>query len=130
MDVACGMLFLILSNVKINSNNQKLRRRLYAITEALPTTRQIELIRKKEFVTTAFDPEDEIFVVHLVFFVSSNDVYLFYRVQIVSLKIDEVLITVPTKYSDFANIFSPGLAVELSEYMEMNDHVIELIDGK
>ena len=35
---------------------------------------------------------------------------------------------IPTKYSDFADIFSPELASELPEHTRINDHSIELVD--
>ena len=33
--------------------------------EALPTTRRVEIINKKEFAVTALNKDDEIFVVHI-----------------------------------------------------------------
>ncbi len=33
-----------------------------------------------------------------------------------------------SEYANFANVFSPKLAVELSEYMEINNHAIKLVD--
>lgn len=59
MDIAFGMLFLILSNVKINFTNRKLRWKLYTTAKVLPTTQQIQLFRKKEFAIAALDPENE-----------------------------------------------------------------------
>ena len=44
------------------------------------------------------------------------------------LKADRVSIKVPSKYADFANVFSPKLVAELPEYMRINDHAIELMD--
>ena len=41
---------------------------------------------------------------------------------------NEASTLIPTKYSDFANIFSPELALELSEYTGINDHAIKLVD--
>ena len=32
------------------------------------------------------------------------------------------------KYSDFADVFSPELASELSEYIKINYHAIKLVD--
>ena len=36
---------------------------------------------------------------------------------------------VPVKYADFADVFSPDLASELSEHAGVDDHVIELVDA-
>ncbi len=50
------------------------------------------------------------------------------RAQIAHLKTDEALSEVPGEYSDFADAFSPKLAVELLEHTGINDHAIELVD--
>ncbi len=51
------------------------------------------------------------------------------RVQIAHLKADEASTKVSSKYTDFADIFSPKLAVELPEHTGINDHTIELVDN-
>ncbi len=50
------------------------------------------------------------------------------RAQIVHLKVDEGPTKVPSEYIDFADVFSPKLAAELSEHIEINDHAIELVN--
>ncbi len=50
------------------------------------------------------------------------------KAQIAQLKADEVFTKVSSKYADFAGIFSPTLAVELLEHMEINNYAIELVD--
>ena len=37
---------------------------------------------------------------------------------------------IPTKYSDFSNVFSLDSAVELLEHTRINDHFINLLDNK
>lgn len=103
---------------------------MYTATKVLPITRQIELIGKKKFAVVAFDLKNKIFVIHIVFFVSSKNVYPFCRAQIALLKIDRALTTVFPEYSNIADVFSPKLEVEVPEYIEINDHVIDLINGK
>lgn len=51
------------------------------------------------------------------------------KAQIVHLKADEASIKIPSKYTDFADIFLPNLAAKLSEYMGINNHAIELVDN-
>ena len=50
------------------------------------------------------------------------------RAQIAYLKADEAQTKVPDDYTDFADVFSLKLAVELPKYMKINDHAIELMD--
>ena len=50
------------------------------------------------------------------------------RAQISYLKGDEALTKVPSKYADFADIFSAKLAVELPKYTRINNHAIKLLN--
>ncbi len=51
------------------------------------------------------------------------------RAQIAHLKVDEAPTKVPSEYADFADVFSPKIAAELSEHTGINDHAIELVDN-
>ena len=81
-----------------------------------------------------FDLESETFVVHVAS-PSSNaspsssphDVYPSQKPQISILITEEALIKVPTEYLDFADVFSPNLASELSKHTGINNHAIELV---
>ena len=113
---------------------------------------------KKEFATTAFDPEHETYIIHVASLssaplVASLDVYPFRRPQISGLIAEEALVAsldvhpsrgpqisgliaeeaptkVPAEYLDFADVFSPDLASELPEYTGINNHTIELVEGQ
>ncbi len=52
------------------------------------------------------------------------------RAQIAHLKADEAPTEVSSEYTDFADVFSPKLAAELSEQTGINDHAIELVDDR
>ena len=65
MEVVLGMPFLALNNADIQFAEKELTWRFYTTAEALPTTKQIELIDKKEFAKPALDEESETFVVHV-----------------------------------------------------------------
>ncbi len=51
------------------------------------------------------------------------------KAQIAHLKADEALFEVPSKYTNFANVFSPKLTVELPEYTGINNHTIKFVDN-
>ncbi len=51
------------------------------------------------------------------------------RAQIAYLIADKVLSKVPSKYANFADVFSPKLATELLEHTGINDHAIEFVDN-
>ena len=137
-EVVLGMPFLTLSGADVDFSGRELRWKTYTVEEALPTTRRVELVGKKEFAAAALDPEHETYVVH-VGSVSSNaspsssasqlNVHPSRRPQISGLIAEEAPTKVPAKYSDFADVFSPDLASELLEYTGINDHAIELVEG-
>ena len=118
LEIVFGIPFLTLSGADINFLGQELRWRTYTTKEALSTTRRIELVGKKKFATAVLDPESEIFVVYVTSF-SSNalpssfplDVHPSRKPQISSLIAEEAPTKVSVKYSNFANVFSPDLAL-------------------
>ena len=66
MEMILRMLFLTFSNIDIQFAKKELIWRFYTAVEALPTTKRVELIDKKEFAKTVLDEKSEIFVVHVV----------------------------------------------------------------
>ena len=63
--VILGMLFLTFSNVDVQFAQGELTWRSYTPAEALPTTKRVELINKKEFAKAALDENSEAFVIHV-----------------------------------------------------------------
>ena len=58
-EVVHGMSFLTLSGADVDFLGRELRWKPYSTEEALPTTRRVELVGKKEFAAVALDPEHE-----------------------------------------------------------------------
>ena len=48
--------------------------------------------------------------------------------QIAYLKVDKALTKVPSKYTDFTDVFSPKLAAKLQEHIKINNYTIELVE--
>ena len=63
MEMVLRMPFLTLSNANIQFVEKELTWRSYTAIEALPTTKRVELIDKKEFAQAALDEESKTFVV-------------------------------------------------------------------
>ncbi len=86
--------------------------RFYTIGDVFPTTKQIELIGKKKFPVAALNLEYEAFVEHIAALSvdSGDEVHPSRKAQIAHLKVDKAPTKVPSKYADFANVFSPKLA--------------------
>ena len=127
-EVVFGMPFLTLSGVDVDFLDRELRWRTYTTEEALPTTRRVELVGKKEFAAAALDPEHETFVVHVASLNLVPGIHPDREAQIASLLTEEVKI--PDEYSDFTDVFSEEKALVLPERTELNEHAIDLEDGK
>ena len=65
-EIVFGILFLTLSSADIDFLDWKFRWRTYTTKEALPTTKQIGLIKNKEFSAVALDPEYETFIIYIM----------------------------------------------------------------
>ena len=124
------MLFLIISNADIDFQARNLQWRSYITGNVFLTTKRGELIGKKEFAATIFDLEHEIFIIHVAALSRNpgDEMHPSKRAQIAYLKADEVSIKVPSKYADFADVFSLKLVAELPKHTGINDHAIELMD--
>ena len=64
-EVVLGMPFLTLSNADVQFVEKELTWRTYTTAEALPTTKRVELIDKKEFAKVALDENSETFVIYV-----------------------------------------------------------------
>ena len=111
--------FLTFSNANIQFAQKELTWRSYTTAEALPTTKRVEIIDRKEFAKAALDKHVEAFVVHVTSLsLNSMSIYPAREAQIASLVAKEVKI--PTKYSDFSDVFSEEKALILPEVTELN----------
>lgn len=90
-------------------------------------------VGKKHFLGTILDPKDENLVIHVVslaiFDINRN--HFLGNAERVCLQVDETSIIVSFQYSQLAvPDFSPELAANVSEYIEINNHAINFIDNK
>lgn len=73
-----------------------------------------------------------IVIVHVMFLAISNTskVNSFYKALIASLQINKAPKIVLLENSDYVDVFSPKLIVELSKYIRINNHAINLVNSK
>lgn len=90
----------------------------------------MELIDRKAFVAAALSENEETFVVHVAALLGSTEMTIppAREAQIASLNVEEA--TIPSEYSDYANVFSNDSAAELPEHTGIDDHAIDPLDDK
>ncbi len=131
MEVVLKMSFLAFSNADIQFDAKSLTWRSYTAAEALPTARWVELIDKHEFAKAALDENSETFVVHVAALeVPEPVVHPFRALLLAALQQDKAPTEIPREYADYADVFSFDLAMELPENIGINEHAIELVEGK
>ena len=129
------MPFLTFGNADMQFAKKELTWRLYTAVEALPITKRVELIDKKEFAKAALDEESKTFLVHVTALraplgLAKMTIHPARAAQIAALKQDEAPTKVPSEYTDYADVFSFDLVMELSEDTSINKHAIKLHNGK
>ena len=130
LEVILGMLFLTLSKANVRFAEQEFVWKIFTAAEALPTTKKVEIIDKKKFAAAALNTDNKTFVVHVAALAEPTTMPIFSSCpsQIASLMSEKTEILI--KYSNFPNIFSSDFAVELTEYIGINDHPINLLNNK
>ena len=124
------MFFLAFSNVNVSFADNDLIWKTYIIDKALPTTKRIQIINRKEFAKATLDPNQKVFVVHVATLTSEMTIHLFCQAQITLLKAEKSPFTVPAQYSDFADVFSEKFAVVLPKHPKIKTYAIELKEDK
>ena len=104
------------------------------------TTKRVELVGKKDFAATIFDPEYETYVVYVASLSSTPlivslestllDVHSFRRPQIFGLIAEKAPTKVSNTYANFVNIFSLDLASKIPKNTGINNHAIKLVNGQ
>lgn len=89
----------------------------YTIGKALPITKRVELIDKKEFTKTALDAHVEAYVMHVTS-ILTIEWYPAREIQIASLLIEQVKI--PAVYSDYSDVFSEKNSLVILETNNLN----------
>ena len=64
-EVILKMLFLKISNADMSFGKKTLTWKTYITNKALPTTEQVQIINKKDFIIAALDADSKTFVVHV-----------------------------------------------------------------
>ena len=89
------------------------------------------MIDKHEFTRAALDKNSETFVVHVVALEALElAIHPSRAPMLAALQQDKAPTEIPSEYIDYADVFSPDLAMQLPENTGINEHAIELVEGK
>ena len=133
IEVVLGMPFFTFSNADIQFVEKELTWRSYTAVEALPTTKYVELIDKKEFAKAPLDEESETFVVHVAILeapLAGMAIHPSWEAQILVLIQDKTPTEVLSEYANYVDVFLFDLAIELPKNTGINEYAIELQDDK
>ena len=130
LEMILEILFFTLSKADIWFAERKLVWRTYTAAEALPMTKRVEIIDKREFAAAALNADNENFVVYIVVLVKSTTILIYSscQAQVTTPTSEETGIS--AEYSDFSNVFSSNSAAELLEHTRINNHPINLLDDE
>ena len=107
---------------------KELEWRRYSTAEALPITQRVELIDKREFAAAALDENAETFVIYVAALSAPTmQVHPSRQAQIGLLLANKAPTKVLPEYSDYADVFSFDLTMELPKNTGMNCCCIRLV---
>ena len=150
-EMILGMPFLKISNADMAFGKRPLMWKSYTTNKALLTTKQVQLVDPKEFVIAALDADSETFVEHVAIqkreemvmdpdrkaqikaqsgTQTQSGAQIQSGIQVGTLLFDEAPTEVPAEYFNYSDVFSAENAAELLENTGMNEHAIELEEGK
>lgn len=93
----------------------------------------MKLIDKYEFAKAALDKNFETFIVHVAALEVPKlamVIHSFRASLLAALKQNKVPTKILPEYADYADVFFPDLAIKFPENTGINEHVIELVNGK
>lgn len=85
---------------------------------------------KKKFAAWTYNIDHVIFMVYIVSFANLDLIYYFHKTWIVFLKVDNYLLMILTKYTNFINILNSVQVAKLWKYIGIQDYIIVLLDRK
>ena len=122
------MAFLALSKVEINFAEREFNWKTYTLEKALPTTKRVQMIDRKEFTAAALALEEKVFVVHVAYLGAKMAMHPARKAQVASLFAKEI--SVFEEYANFSDVFFKESAAMLPNGWDINEHAIDLEPGK
>ena len=130
-EVILGILFLKINNADVSFGERTLMWKTYITNEALPTTKQVQIVNPKEFIIVTLDVNSKTFVMYVAIQEREEmPVHSKKQAQVGALLFHKAPTEVSAEYSDYSNVFSVENATKLPENTGINEHAIKLEEGK
>lgn len=131
MDVFLEMHFTIFSDTDIQFDIESFTQRIYISSEALATARYVELINKPKFAKLALDKVFKTFVLQIAALKDQEPTIHSIRTRLLAaLQLTQASTKISSHYTNYADVLSSNLAIELPKNIEINEYSIELIEDK
>lgn len=132
------MLFLVFNIIDCHFGVEKSIWKFHTIAEALSIINKVEIIDKTKHAKTALDKNSKTFIVYVAILqvLTAISIHLSKASKIqddlilAALQWDKAPTKIPAIYSDYAEVFSSDLVMELLKNTGINENAIKLIDGK
>ena len=137
------MFFLKISNADVAFGEKILIWKFYTINKALPTTKWVQLVDPKEFVIAALNTDSKTFIVYMAIWEQKEMTInpakktqiktqsgTQSKAQVEALISNKAFTKVLAKYFFYSNVFLIKNVVELLKHTRINNHTIELEEGK
>lgn len=124
------MSFFLFSNTNVQFVEiKKLTRRNHTALPALLITKKVELTDMKKFSAVVLDTKLENFVLYVAA-LPVMTIHASRKAQIKALIAKKALSKLPAEYSDYADVFSPDIAIKLPEHIGINNYLIDIMEEK
>ena len=134
-EVIQKILFVKLSNTDMLFGEKILTWKTYTTNKALFSTKQVQIINKKDFIIAVLDADSKTFVMYVA--IREQKEILVYskkqaqiKAQVGPLLFNKASTKVLVEYSNYSNVFSAEYVAELLENTGINEHAIKLEESK
>ena len=113
--------------------------RTHTINKVLLTTKQVQIINKKNFVIAALDTNSNTFMIYMVIW-EQEEMLMYSKkqaqikaqngAQVETLLFDKSPTEILMEYFYYSNVFLAKNAVKLLENIRINEYIIKLEEGK
>lgn len=131
MNVVLKILFLSLTNIKVNFQKSKIFYKTITPTKSILKIKEVKVIKKKEFTTVVLNSQKEIYFVYIAMLAYSNlQIYHFWLIKVWTLLFADFLIINFNKYAAFVNVLLLNFVAQLARLTKIKNYVIKSLNNQ